>query len=338
MATIGISGPSSYVAVGQQFYVHWGDVDGALGSAPLVLPGALAKSATPLGRVDFKAIYDALILQRETISEHLVDLDLARGSLEDMKRALIVRADQLHRAVRGNAPGSRYERSLPPLAQMDDSEATLVDAFTRLRQIWTKLNADTTLGIALPVTLEGGYTVEEFATQIAPVAPGAVGLKSSFDALREVEGQVKWEREVRNDMQEVLYALMKAYRQMVGTKFLEGNAILDALPALTPPQGATPPAVVIAVTWDAATMKAKIALVGPVPAGVTELEVRGVPGSSYVADDENVLGTIPLGGPLFFLTDTYHQMPGQSGTYRVFTSNSEGNEAGSNEGTATRPL
>ena len=221
---------------------------------------------------------------------------------------------------------------------MDDTEATIVDAFTRLRQVWTKLNEATSLGIALPVTLEGGYTLGTFIGEIVGGGSASPGLKPTFDALREIEGQVKWEREVRNDMQEVIYALMKAYRQMVGTKFPEGNAILDALPALTPPQGATPPAVVIAVTWDAAAMKAKIALVGPVPAGVTELEVRGVPGSSYVADDENVLGTIPLGGPLFFLTDTYHQLSGQSGSYKVFTSNATGHEAGSNAGTATRPV
>ena len=147
MATIGISGPSSYVSVGLQVFNHWADANAVLGAGnEIVLAGFFAKSSQPITRTVFKDWYDELNVQRGVVASMLVDLDLARGSLVDIKAALIVRAEQFHKAVRGNAPGTRYERSLAALAQMDDTQSVFNDAMVRIRQLWTALNADTTLG------------------------------------------------------------------------------------------------------------------------------------------------------------------------------------------------
>ncbi len=345
MATIGISGPSSYVHVGLQFYHHWADANTALGGGDkIVLAGFLAKSTTPVTRAAFKEWYDLLIAERTLVSTKLVDWDLARGALEDIKSALIVRAVQFHKAVRGNAPGSRYERALVALAQVDDTQSVFTDAMLRIRQVWTAMNADTLLGMALPVTLEGDFSLANFLTLLNGI-PGAnpndppqvPGLQHRYEAVTDLEGELKLAREMRNDLQDRLYEMMKAYRSVLPQKFPEGHAILDSMPALTPPQGSPPPSVQIVVTFDVGAQKAKIVVQGSVPAGVSELEVRGVPGLEYSVEDENDLGTIPLGGPLEFLSNTFHQAPGQSGTYRVYTKNGEGREAGSNTGSATRP-
>ena len=346
MATIGISGPSSYVQVGLQFFNHWADANTALGGGDrIVLAGFLAKSTSPITRAAFKGWYDEVLAERTLVSTKLVDLDLARGALEDIKSALVLRAGQFHKAVRGNAPGSRYERSLAALAQIDDTQSVFTDAMLRIRQVWTALNADTSLGLALPVTLEGNFPLEGFL-QLFNGVPGAQpndppqvpGLRHRYEALTDLEGEVKLAREMRNDLQDRLYEMMKAYRSVLPQKFLEGHAILESMPVLTSPQGSPPAAVQVVVTFDTVSQKAKIVVQGAVPAGVSELEVRGVPGLAYSVEDEEDLGSIPLGGPLEFLTDTFHQAPGQSGTYRVYTKNSEGRESGSNTGSATRPV
>lgn len=346
MATIGISGPSSYVPVGNQFYLHWGDVDQALGAGnELVLAGYIVKSSQPITRTVFKQWYDDLLLERTAVSSLVADVDLAKGSYEDRKAQLILRQEQLHMAVRGNAPKSRYDRSLPAQVQLDDTVQVIQDAMVRVRQVWTSINADAQLGIQVPVTLEGGLDLAGFLQLLngipgaTPEAPPIIpGLRHLYDKVAELEGKLKLARESRNDLQDRLYEMMKNYRPLAGRKFPPDHALNDSMPALTPPQSTTPPAVQIVVTYDVPLQKAKIVVVGTVPAGVNELEVRGVPGSTYVADDESTLGTIPLNGPLEFLTDTFHQTAGQSATYKVFTGNASGGEAGSNAGTATRPV
>ena len=344
MATIGISGPSSYVSVGLQVFNHWADANAVLGAGTeIVLACFFAKSSQPITRTVFKDWYDELNVQRGVVASMLVDLDLARGSLVDIKAALIVRAEQFHKAVRGNAPGTRYERSLAALAQMDDTQSVFNDAMVRIRQLWTALNADTTLGLALPVTLEGSFSLANFLS-LYNGTPGAQpgdpplvpGLAGRYGAVTELEGDLKFARETRNDLQERLYEMMKGYRSVLPGKFAAGHAVLDSMPALTPPQGSPPPAVEIMVSFDAGQQKAKIEVVGSVPQGVAEIEVRGVAGLVYSVEDENDLGTIPLAGPLVFYTDTYHQAPGQSGSYRAYTKSGEGREAGSNTGSATR--
>ncbi len=346
MATIGISGPSSYVQVGLQFFEHWDDANVALGGGDkIVLAGYLAKSSSPITRLAFKGWYDALIADRTQVSSKLVLLDLARGSLEDIKSALIVRAAQFHKIVRGNAAGTRYERTLAALAQMDDPPAVFTSAMKRIEEVWTALNGDTTMGLELPMTLEGDFPLAAFLTLVNGVPavnpgnpPQVPGLADRYGAVTGLEVKLKFLRESRNDLQDRLYELMKAYRSVLPGKFPEGHAVLDSMPALTPPQGSPPPAVQIVVTYDTGAQKAKIVVQGSLPAGVSELEVRGVPGLEYSVEDEEDLGTIPLGGPLEFLTNTFHQAPGQSGTYRVYTKSSEGREAGSNTGSATRPV
>ena len=344
MATIGISGPSSYVSVALQFFNHWEDANDLLGgSSPIVLAGYLAKSSQPITRVVFKQWYDDLMGARGDVSSTLVDLDLARGALVDIKTSLIVRADQFHKAVRGNAAGSRYERTLAALAQVDDTQSVFSDAMVRIRQVWTALNGDTSFGMVLPLTLEGNFALGSFLTLFNGV-PGALptdpplvpGLRHRYEAVTELEGRLKFARETRNDLQDRMYEMMKAYRQVLPQKVPAGHALLDSLPVLTPPQGSPPPAVQIMVSYDVGQQKAKIEVVGSVPQGVTEIEVRGVAGLVYSVEDENDLGTVSLAGPLVFYTDTYHQAPGQSGSYRAYTKNGEGREAGSNTGSATR--
>ena len=333
-----ISGPSSYPAVCQAFHSHWGDVDAALGAPnPLVLAGYLVKSTSPVTRAAFKGWYDELMAARTKVEEVGVDLDLARGALADLRAALAVRVLQFNKAVRGNIPDTRYARSLPEVPNEFTNATDFLNAVTRVRKLWLAINGDLLLGLSLPLTLEGGYTVETFEQAYKGVTP-PMGLQGLQEKMSDALSQLKLERESRNDLQDRLYELLKAYRQVVATKFPAGHAILDALPALTPAPGSTPQGVTVTGVWDATAGKAKIEVQGAVPANAAVLEVRGVPGLDFDGDDEVTLGTIPLGGPLVFLTDSFHGVPGQSGAYKVYVKTAEGNEAGSNAVTVTRPV
>lgn len=309
-----------------------------LGQSALVLAGHLIKASQPVTLAVFDDLYDDLMAQRTKVAESLVALDLTRGDLRELKQALVTRINQFNKAVRGNAPGGKYERSLPPLPDLDTNQTDFISAAVRVKQLWTAINADTALGIDLPMTLEGVFTLANFTTLMTGTPPTVPGVKESYEALAERQGQVKLDREYRNDLQDRIYTLLKAYRQVLPTKFPAGHALLDSLPVLTPPPGATPPAVVITAEWDAVEEKAKITVLGTVPEGVVELEVRGLPGTDYDGEDDSVLGSIPLEGPLVFLTATYHATPGQSGSYKVFTKSALGHEAGSNAESVTRPV
>jgi hypothetical protein len=333
-----ISGPSSYPVVCQLFFSHWGDVDAALGALnPLVLAGYLVKSTTPVTRAAFKGWYDDLMEVRATVEDVGVDLDLARGALTDLRTALAVRVLQFNKAVRGNVPDSRYARSLADVPNEFTNATDFLHAVRRVRKLWLAINADPSLGLTAPLTLEGGYPVASFEAA-ANGATTEFGLQGLQEKVSDAMSQLKLDRESRNDLQDRLYELLKAYRQVVATKFPEGHAILDAMPALTPAPGSTPDAVTIAVSWDTLAGKAKIEVQGAVPANAAELEVRGVPGLDYDRDDEVTLGTIPLGGSLVFLTNQFHAVAGQSGAYKVYVKTALGHEAGSNAGAVTRPV
>ena len=326
-----ISGPSSYPSVCQLFHSHWGSVDTALG-APLVLAGFLIRSTTPVNRVAFKGWYDELMAQRTLVEESLVAVELARGAFTDLRTELAVRVLQFNKAVRGNAPGTRYDRSLPDAPNEFTNAADFLSAVTRVRSLWVALNADASLAIGGPLLLEGGFAVAGFAG----LYQGVAGLQARQEALADAMAHLRLERESRNDLQDRLYELLKGYRQVVATKFPAGHAILDAMPVLSPAPGSTPPAVTITATWDAATQMARVEVQGAVPAGVASLQVRGLPGVDYDSDDESVLGSIPLGGPLVFSTASFLGAVGLSAVFKVYTMTALGHEAGSNAAVVTR--
>jgi hypothetical protein len=325
-----ISGASSYVPTTQAFLSHWGEVNTALGAQPFTLAGSLVGQAQPVTVAQLTGLYMQLVGIRSGVSSVLVEEEFARADLAVLKARLVQRIGEVRDFVAGNLPGSRFERALPPLPDMDSAQGILSDAAGRLRAVWTALNASTGLGLTLPLVLQGGYAEAQFATDMDALAPAYLLLAGKVATTRLV-------RESRNDLQDKIYPVLKAYRQVMPTMFPAGHALTDSLPALTPTTGATPAAVTAHGAWDAAASKAKVTWSASTDAALDHYEVRGVPGNAYTADDESVLATVDKAAAREFETEFALGTPGVVAGFKVYVVLTTGNEKGSDAVYITRP-
>jgi hypothetical protein len=328
---VGISGPSSYVSVCQQFLAHWEDLNTALGASPLVLAGNVIGWSTPIDRAAFEGMYTSLLTQRNTVTTAGVAESFARGDVHALKATLVSRAAEVIAVVRGNLSGTKYERTLPRQPDSDSTQHVLQEACMALHTIWVAVDADATVMLPKPIVLQAGLTAAAFLTLVATLAP-------AYRTLAEKEGQARLERETRNDQQDDLYEVMKAYREVAAKKFAADHALMVSIPALTPPPGATPDAVALSGGWNGGQTKAELFWDESTTDPVDEYEVFAVPGPEFDVEDEVSLGVVPKGQPRTFLTDALHQAPGQVATYKVYAKTPTGHRAGSNALTVSRPV
>lgn len=327
-----ISGSASYVPTTQAFLTHWAEVnDALLPGAPLTLAGAVLGRTTPIAVADLQALYDGLLLARSAVSDALVELSFARSEVTALKGRLIPRMAEFIDFVRGNLPGSKFERALPFLPGLTDGLNPVQEAGGRLRHIWIALNSALGLGLTLPVVLRGGYAVAAFGADVDALAP-------AYMAVTAQAGQSKLDHESRNDIQDQIAPVLKAYRQVMPTFFAPGNALTDSLPAYSPGPGGTPKAVELTGAWDAAGTTARFAFTPSVDPALEKYELRVVPGDEYVADDESVVASLPGNtSAREFASAMYLGAVGQEASFKVYVMLTTGHESGSEAVTIARP-
>lgn len=327
-----ISGSASFVPTTQAFLSHWTEVDAALPpAAPLTLAGAVLGVSTPVTLATLTGLYDNLLASRTTLTDALVDLDFARADLLALKTRLLARMGELIDFVRGNLPASKFERALPLLPNVGDAQNAIQDAGGRLRRVWQSLNAATGLGLTLPVTLRGAYTLAMFTTDVDALAP-------AYLALAEQNGQVKLDRETRNDIQGQIAPVLKAYRQVMPTYFPPGSALTESLPAYSPGPGGTPKPVDLTGTWDAAAAVARFTFTPSLDPALATYELRVVPGPDYVADDETTVASLPgTTAAREFASASYLGAANQQAAFKVYVLLATGHESGSSAVVITRP-
>ena len=319
-----ISGPASYISTTDGFLGHWETADTELGAGnEIVLPDGTNRA----GLLAKRNLLEGL---RNTVTTKLTDQELNREEIEAKKTALLLRINQFNDAVRSDFAGTKWERVLKDVPKMNDGQSTFVDPLVGSNHIWTRLIA--AIHPAAPLVLLGGYTQANFAADIA-------ALNAAFPVWTESVNDSKFAREDRNDMQDVIYAILLAYRKKVPTKFAAGHAVIDSLPRLTPEPGATPQAVTINAGYNEAVQAAEVTFGGSPETNVVQFEGRAVVGPTHNSDDEVVVGNIPAGpGPFVFHTNFALSNPGNMISIKVYAINDTGNEKGSNAVAVTRPL
>lgn len=318
-----ISGPASYISTTDEFLGHWETADTELGAGnEIVLPDGTNRAGLLAKRNELEGL-------RNTVTTKLTDQELNREEIESKKTALLLRINQFNDAVRSDFAGTKWERVLKDVPKMNDGQSTFVDPLVASNHIWTRLNA--TLPAGSPLKLLGNYTQANFNTDI-------VALNAAYPVWTESVNDTKFAREDRNDMQDVIYAMLLAYRKKVPTKFAAGHAVIDSLPRLTPEPGATPTGVTINATYSVPQQAAEVTFAASPDANVVEYEVQVVPGPNFNDDDATVVGNIPAGpGPFVFHTAAALSNPGNIVSIKVFTVNDTGNRKGSNAVSVTRP-
>jgi hypothetical protein len=319
-----ISGPASFLPTTDEFLGHWETADTELGAGNAIV---LADGTNRAGLLAKRNELEGL---RATVQSTLIDQELNREDIEGKKTALLLRVNQFNDAVRSDFAGTKWERVLKDVPKQNDGQSTFVDPLVASNHIWSRLNA--AIAPAAPLKLLGNYTQGQFQDDID-------ALNAAYPVWTESVNDTRFAREDRNDMQDVIYAILLAYRRKVPTKFAAGHAAIDSLPRLTPEPGATPSGVTINAAWSEPAQAAEVNFPASPDANVVQYEVRIVPGPTYNSDDEVVVGNIPAGpGPFTFQTAAALSNPGNVVSIKVYVINDTGNEKGSNAVAVTRPL
>ena len=322
-----ISGHSSYPAVIVEFLAHWEELNEEMGGMyGIALQGGIM-------REDFVVMQGDLETVREEVTDAGVDRALARGELDLLITKLQAKMTEFNRRVRADFAGTAYERAMQPAFAVGSAESVVREGLRHMSRLWERIDMITPKpsGVILPLVLMGNYDRLAFDTD-------RQNLRAAYRELGDAEVDLKLAREERNDLQDEIYEVLKSYRLKVPAILPEGHALLDALPALTPPQGGhTPEPVAAQAVWVPAETKAKVTWAASADADLAGYEVRGVPGESYETDDEEVLATIAPDAPREFVTDFALGAPGVTAGFKVYVVLSTGNEKGSEPVFVTRP-
>ena len=316
-----ITGPASYIPVTDEFLTHWQAANTALG-----LGNALVLSDGET-RAILLAKKEQLSQARIVVSSRAADVELARGDLDDRKRFLLMRLGQFFGKVRAYHGGTKWHRALPDLPSQTDGQTIVDEALTHGVILWEKLNADP--AIANDVVVLDGYTQVQFSLDVAD-------LRTAYTTYNNTTKLLELAREDRNDIQDVIYPILKNYREALPTFFQKEHALVDTLPRLTPGPGKTPNPVTATATYDQVQHKAHVTWTESDANDLAEYRVAYTIGPVYSTDDEQFIGTILPGAPREFFTDTHLAANGNTISLKVYVITTTGHEKGSNAVTVTR--
>ena len=275
---------------------------------------------------------DALATKQSELEGKINDHEIARGDLDIKKTDVLVRLNQFNEKVRAFLGTTSFVRALPKVPTFTDGQGHFVPPVDDMSTLWTKINAAVGVpNFTPPLTLLGGYTLVLYQVELTAI-------KTQFETVGREEVQVRLKRGERTALEEVIYPLLKLYRQVVPTYFAANSPLISSMPALSPEPGSTPDAVDATGVWNAPTTQGKITWTAPTATDVDKIEIRSSPGSTYNSEDETVVGTVAKDAPREFLTSHGLGTPGAVAVFKVYVITLTGNEKGSNTVKITRPV
>ena len=326
-----ISGPSSYPSTLNEYVPHWDAVNIALGvDGPMVLRNPNGTSPPTLNRADLITMRTNLTNLHMAIQGQINNVELAAADLQAMKVFMNLRGGQFNAKVRGPLGGTSYAAALPELPTPTDGMGVFVPPLDDILTLWTKLNAAVGIpGFTAPLLLLGGYTLAEYTTALA-------NLKLQFELVAKEQLGVTLLIGDRNVLQDVIYPVLKVYRQTVPTNFAENSPLVTSLPRLTPEPGSTPDAVLANGTWNAPTTQGKLTWDASTSPDVVQVEVRWSPGPTYDSANEVVLANLGPSAPREYFTTQGLLAIGDESNFKIYVLTGTGNERGSNTVKITR--
>jgi hypothetical protein len=318
-----ITGPSSYPPTIALFLTHWDNVYTELGAGgPLVLPDGTTRAL-------LSTMHDDLVNFAATLQGNVNDQEIARGTINISKAALLDRLGEFNRKVRGFLAQSPYANALPDAPTENAGEARILGPLDDCSSLWAKINAATIPNFTPPLLMPDDYPVATFDTDLA-------ALKATYQSYSEAEQTLKVERAKRNDLQDTAKAALRDYRAAVLGSFPAEHAMVTSLPALSPAPGSTPDAVTASGVWDDLNSEAVITWSESSEPNLDRLDIRITPGPTYHPEHDSVIGS-ESPGTLEFRTSDGLFNPGDVASFKVYVVLTTVNEAGSNTVTITRP-
>ena len=330
-----ITGNSSYVQTMNEFLAHWQQCNAALPPAsPLRVK---LPNKTLVTRAQFEAVRNSLVAQNNKVQAELTEFDLARGTTELAKEALLERFNQFTTKLDANWQRTRFIRARPYAPSLRDGQENFSRPLGKMMTLWEKMNAGPApAGVALPLVLP--------ETDLQPGTMDQGAFASVLSALQfnyadeDLKDQnVTLARADRDEIQADAYIIMKAYREAVPGDLMAFPALVNTMPRLTPLPGHTPEAVNASAVFEAPD-KSKVVYNASDDPMLAGYQLRGNVGTDYSDEDAQVIATNEPGAAREFLTTFGLNQPGVHIALKVFVLLTTGNEAGSTAMFVQRPF
>jgi len=313
-----ISDLPSYPITMQEFIEHWIDVNAFFGGTPatdLKLKGGYLLSQFTTDRTTLDTII-VFIASDNTLELALADRDLKKLSLR-------TRLTQFRGSVEQLLADTKYESALPKMPNHKADEGDYLRPFQDMVDLWNKINAEVTiLGFTPPITLQAGYAVATFTTELGV-------LRASYDAVGAAENNLKLARPDRDRQMRSAVERMRQYRAAIEAQFAAGDPLLVSLPQLWPGPGPVLEPVVLSGFWNTATLMADLNWTESTDANLGHYSVRYSAEFPYNPATEVQLSTV-LPPVLTFSTDQGLTAPTFTSLFCVYVVRTTGAEAGSN--------
>lgn len=306
---------SQYLISLDEFIAHWTQVNTTLGATPLVLRGGYALATLQSDRTALATAMTGVVTADNLRQAANADRDLKKGALKERIR-------QFRATVQGQLTNTIYLPQIPTMPNQKDAPDTWIKTLDDMANVWTQINAATIAGFTGPLKLVGGYLAATFATDVA-------AMKTAFTAVTTTTRNASIARQTRQDLTPTIRQRLKEYRQAVTGAFPAGHALIQSLPALTPPAGSTPDPVTLSGAWNVAASKAKLDWTPSTDPDLDYYSVRYHPGPQYKTVEEQPVTQVAA-NTTTFLTVFGLVFAGSEAYFKVYVVTKTGNEKGSN--------
>jgi hypothetical protein len=315
-----ISGPSSYLTTLDEFLAHWT----AVNADPLAGTGLVTRDGAT--RANLASLHTELGSANNAVESGLNGKEIDRALVENAKRALLLRSQELGRRLRGVLPvDSPYLKAMPELPAQTSAQENFLKPMRDLANLWVRVEAAGSV-----FELADSYDKARYQEDLDD-------LTGLYTNLGKTVLDLKLAREKRNTLQEAAKKILSAYRPAVEGLFPPDSPLVNTLPLLYPAAGRTPEPVTATASFDAAAGEAVVTFTEAAEPNLESYELRGVPGPEYDGEDEVVLARLDKTAPRSFRSAFSLAQPGTAASFKVYVILSTGNEAGSNPVTVERP-
>ena len=317
-----IQGPTSFFTVVPLFINHWKDANAANGGVAITLNKDEAGTATDTTVADLEALFASLESLRDNVENMAQDVGIQSAIVTGMKEFMLAKINDFNKKMRADYASSPYGRNLSDVPQISAGRDAFMKPLRDTNRLWGKVNQWLVSTGKPELKLIADY-------QQSPFSSALETLRTAWNEWEEQEQNWSLDIQKRNDMQDVIYPILKVYRLKIPSVFAEGSAILDTLPLLTPETGSTPQAPGVTGGWSAVNSRAELNGTPSPTAAVTKNQLRGCVGPVHNDNTESVIATLEAGEPLVFTTTWGLTTPGSVASFRLVAMTADGHERGS---------
>jgi hypothetical protein len=217
-----VNGPATLLSTIDQFLSHWEMLD------RLVAPQSPLVVLEDLPRAGLVALREALLAVPAAVDAAVLEEKLVRGREREMRPHLAFIMKRFNRMVRGNFPGTRFERLLQGMPGMEVAFFDFAVPVHVTQWLWARIEEASDGGGFRLLTERGEWIGSaELALDLAAF------IAAHMDTVT-AQTMADLARADRDILQERAVAVMKAYGHAVKARVGDGSRLAASLPQLWP--------------------------------------------------------------------------------------------------------